>query len=194
MLDSPPRDIWLLEGGVNGRNPPLDCGLRDSFVIPRDSFAEFILEPRLLLLGGVNGRYPLLGCAVREAPLSDPAFEKLRLLLLLGGVNEREAPLFAVREFSRLPRFSFCVEPIAERLAMPPPSRPPKVPAFGFCMELLPAIPREAEFAFSKCPPAGTAPTWFCAIVCRRPAVCCWNEAGRAMLLCDPKKRCDPVL
>jgi hypothetical protein len=30
-------------------------------------------------------------------------------------------------------------------------------------------------------------------MVCRRLAVCCWNETGRATLLCTwPKKRSDP--
>ena len=34
---------------------------------------------------------------------------------------------------------------------------------------------------------------WFCCIVCRRLAVCCWNDTGRATLLCtDPKKRSEP--
>src|SRR5579864_4968245 len=53
--------------------------------------------------------------------------------------------------------------------------------------------PRPANAAFER-PPAGTAPTWLCCIVCRRLAVCCWNETGRAKLLCDPKKRCEPPL
>lgn len=44
-------------------------------------------------------------------------------------------------------------------------------------------------------PPAGTAPTRLCCIACRKLAVCCWNETGRATLLCvDPKNRCDPPL
>ena len=44
-------------------------------------------------------------------------------------------------------------------------------------------------------PPAGTAPTWLRCIACRRLAVCCWNDTGRATLLCAvPTKRCEPVL
>lgn len=43
-----------------------------------------------------------------------------------------------------------------------------------------------------KRPPAGTAPTWFCCIDCRRLDVCCWKDAGRMLLCVDPKKRCAP--
>src|SRR5579864_5442905 len=70
------------------------------------------------------------------------------------------------------------------------PRAPWNVPALGFCPPILP----RAVVSPAKRPPAGTAPTWLCCIVCRRLAVCCWNETGREMLLCDPKKRCAPPL
>lgn len=72
----------------------------------------------------------------------------------------------------------------------------PTVPALGFCIELEAFAPRKpAEPAALARPPAGIAPTWFCAIDCRRLAVCCWNDAGRDMLLrADPTKCCAPVL
>jgi len=73
-------------------------------------------------------------------------------------------------------------------------SLPPAVPALGFCIELEAIPPRKPAEALAR-PPAGTAPTWFCAIDCRRLAVCCWNDAGRAMLLwAEPTKCCEPVL
>jgi len=32
-------------------------------------------------------------------------------------------------------------------------------------------------------------------MLCRRPAVCCWKDSGRATLLCaDPKNLSEPVL
>jgi hypothetical protein len=65
------------------------------------------------------------------------------------------------------------------------------LPALGFCM-----VPRAlADGLKLERPPAGIAPTWLCAIDCRRLAVCCWNDAGRDMLLCAvPTKRCEAVL
>jgi hypothetical protein len=69
------------------------------------------------------------------------------------------------------------------------------VPALGRCMFVLATGPRNPEgwLVFTR-PPAGTAPTWLCCIVCRRLAVCCWNDTGRATLLWAPKKRCEPPL
>lgn len=63
------------------------------------------------------------------------------------------------------------------------------IPALGRAIEL---VLRAANWLWR--PPAGIAPTWFCCIVCLRLAVCWWNETGRAMLLCDPKKRCEAPL
>lgn len=73
-------------------------------------------------------------------------------------------------------------------------SRPPNVPALGFCIELVALAPRKpADPPALIRPPAGIAPTCLCAIDCRRLAVCCWNDAGRAILLCaEPTNRCDP--
>jgi hypothetical protein len=76
-------------------------------------------------------------------------------------------------------------------------SLPPwNVPALGFCIDPDPLAPRKpADWLALVRPPAGTAPTWLCCMVCRKLAVCCWNDTGRATLLCvEPKNRCDPVL
>jgi hypothetical protein len=56
-----------------------------------------------------------------------------------------------------------------------------EIPALGRCIE-----PPRAENPALERPPAGIAPTRFCCIDCRRLAVCCENDAGRVMLLCDP--------
>ena len=78
------------------------------------------------------------------------------------------------------------------RLPKPPLSRF-VMPALGRCIFPAGVETRPANAAFER-PPAGIPPTWPCCIDCRRLAVCCWNDAGRAKLLCDPKNRCDPVL
>jgi hypothetical protein len=74
-------------------------------------------------------------------------------------------------------------------------SLPPNVPALGFCTVPGVKVPRAVDTPPPNRPPAGIAPTWCCCIVCRRVAVCCWNEAGRTPLLgVLPKKRSDPPL
>jgi hypothetical protein len=42
-------------------------------------------------------------------------------------------------------------------------------------------------------PPAGTAPTWFCAILCLKLAVSCENDCREALLCAVPKKCSDPL-
>lgn len=84
----------------------------------------------------------------------------------------------------------------AEAVRLPIPLRLPKLFISRFAG--MPALGRPIEFVLRAAnwladrPPAGTAPTWCCCIVCLRLAVCCWNETGRAMLLWDPKKREPP--
>src|SRR6202011_3423377 len=100
---------------------------------------------------------------------------------LLGGVNERlPPPWFEKLGFKlRLAELFICL--------------PPTAPALGFCIELA-AVPRKPAEPPAR-PPAGIAPTWFCAIDWRRLAVCCWNDAGRAILLrAEPTKCCAPTL
>lgn len=68
------------------------------------------------------------------------------------------------------------------------------VPALGFSIEFAPFAPCDtADSPEPSRPPAGTAPTWLCCILCRRLAVCCWNDCGRETLLCDPKKCSEPL-
>jgi hypothetical protein len=164
------RDAWLLEGGVKGRNPP--------------PFADpVLLEPIF--------SEPM----VRDPTLEDPTLFR----------SEAE-PALVRSEFpypdERLLLFKVLFEvlfgALKERdpaLRLDSPSRPATVPALGFCIEPDAAAPRNpADVPALVRPPAVTAPTWFAAIDCRRLAVCCWNEAGRATLLCDPKKLCEPPL
>jgi hypothetical protein len=65
------------------------------------------------------------------------------------------------------------------------------MPALG--RSIVPDAPRAESAPFER-PPAGIPPTWLCAIDCRRLEVSCLNEAGREMLLCDPKKLDAPPL
>lgn len=140
--------------------------------------------------------------STRELPLNVPA----ERLLPLGGVNGRYPPRFSAGEFCMVPRCGSGREPALLPLNEPYP------PRFSFCVAELrfPKLPvcRFATPALGRCmvptapelrpnpplerPPAGIAPTRLCCIVCRKLAVCCWNDAGREMLLCDPKKRCEP--
>jgi hypothetical protein len=135
----------------------------------------------------VNDRNPpplLAEPALLEPVLKEPVFARSVFVrsefaalddrpLLLGGANER------------LPSLRF-----AELFSLSP-----AVPALGFCIELYAVAPRNpADVPALVRPPAEIAPTWFDAIDCRRLAVCCWNDAGRATLLCEPKKFCEPPL
>jgi hypothetical protein len=76
-------------------------------------------------------------------------------MLLLGAV--RMLLLGALKVLLLKPPF-----PAALRFAELFISRPPNVPALGFCIELLAAAPRNpAEPPALIRPPAGIAPTWF---------------------------------
>lgn len=114
-----------------------------------------------------------------ELPRSE--FDPKDRELLLGGVKLR---------------FPFCVlEPAAPRLPELLNS-PPRaaVPALGLLLE--PANPPRdaADPVLLAWLPAVNPFTWFCAIACCICDCSCWNEAGRAVLLCDPKKRSEPPL
>ena len=128
-------------------------------------------DGRLLPLGGVNGRNPPRSTGCDDVPRtgSDPR------LLFVGGLNELNPPRFAGTALltPRLPT------PFVSRAA---------IPALGLCM-----VPRANSPPFER-PPAGIPLTRFCCIDCRRFEVSCWNDTGRAMLLCDPKKRSEPPL
>jgi hypothetical protein len=112
-----------------------------------------------------------------------------RVLVLFGGVNGRNPP-----------RFPFCADetPLpAFRLTGLLVSRPPaNVPALGFCIVPAALVPRATPDSPPLMrPPAEIAETWFCCMLCRRLAVCCWKDSGRATLLwADPKNRSDPPL
>ena len=68
--------------------------------------------------------------------------------------------------------------------------RAENVPEFDRCI-----VPREATDPPIERPPAENPFTWLCCMVCCKCAVSCWNDAGRATLLCtDPKKRSEPPL
>jgi hypothetical protein len=58
------------------------------------------------------------------------------------------------------------------------------VPALGFCIVLEGVLRAAEDSAALLRPLAVTAFTWFCCIVCCRREVSCWNDAGRATLLC----------
>lgn len=190
---------------MNGRYPPrlsaaLDCGAREP--------AKPDCGARALLLGGVNGRNPPRfadcdgpACWVRE-PAKPDSGERV---FEFGGVNGRYPPCEPALEFGmaleRLAEFGlpndprFALEPAEARavvLRLPKlfVSRLAGMPALGRAIEFL---LRAANSVFER-PPAGIAPTWFRCIVCLRLAVCCWNETGRAMLLCVPKKCWEPPL
>lgn len=159
---------------MNGRNP---LRLAPGFTL-RPALGD--ANERELLLGGVNDLYPPL-FPFRAAP--NPPFEFRELLL--GGVK--------LRYPFRLP---FCaVDPAKPRV----PgfiSRPLRgvTPAVGLLLNPL-NPPREfANPVFVARPPAVNPRTWFCAIACCRCDCSCWNDAGRAMLLCVPKKRSEPPL
>jgi hypothetical protein len=102
---------------------------------------------------------------------------------LLGGVNGRKPP--------RFPPGIVEDEPFALRLPKLFDCRLESVPPLGRCM-----VPRVAtDPAVVRPPPAENPFTWLCCMVCCKCAVCCWNDAGRATLLCtDPKKRSEPPL
>jgi hypothetical protein len=105
-----------------------------------------------------------------------PASEE-RVFALVGGVNGLVSPpalLAGVLFISR-----------------PAESRPAELgPALD--LWVVPAPRSPTPDAFVPLPPC-TAATWFCCIDCRSCAVCCWNDAGRAVF-CVPKKRCAPAL
>jgi hypothetical protein len=86
--------------------------------------------------------------------------------VLLGGLNGRK--------LERLPV-------VAEEppLILAPGLPLPRViaPALGFSIEPVTDVPLAADSPAER-PPAGSAPTWLCCIVCRRLAVCAWNDCG----------------
>lgn len=104
---------------------------------------------------------------------------------LFGGVNGRYEL-----------RLSFCVAALPAFLLTELFASLPleAVPALGFCV--VPAVvPRATDSPPLMRPPAVIDETWLCCIVCRKLAVCCWNDSGCAALLCtDPKKRSEPPL
>jgi len=120
-------------------------------------------------------------------PCSELAEPAGRVLLLFGGVNGRYPP--------RLPPCVVEDELVAVRL----PGlfvcwfigcRFEGVPALGRCI-----APRDATDSLVVRAPAENPFTWLCCMVCCRCAVSCWNDAGRATLLCaDPKKCSEPPL
>src|SRR4029077_11043885 len=130
---------------------------------------------RLLAFGGVNGRKP--GCIAVPRAGSDPRFALFGALLfvalLLGELNGRTPP-----------RFWFCAAPGC--VMVPWFAKPFVAPFAGTPALGRPIAPLRAAKSPLGRPPAGTAPTWFCCIVCRRFAVCCVNDAGRTILLCVP--------
>src|SRR5580700_988109 len=67
---------------------------------------------------------------------------------------------------------------------------PADEPVFDRCAVLAAPVPRNADSPAPSRPPAGIAPTWFCAMLCRRLAVCCWNDCDGDALLCAPPKKC----
>ncbi len=145
-----PRDAWLPDGGVNGRNPPRFSAGEDW---PREGWLK------------------LRWLSVRIVPvLAGPELERAELP---GALNERSEPdcVPMPREAGAELRFP---KPLGSRF---------EIPALGRCIPLL--APRAVNSPLER-PPAGIAPTWFCAIDCRRFEVCCWNDAGRAVLLCEP--------
>ena len=104
--------------------------------------------------------------------------------LVVGGLNGRETPRFPFSPDDGLPRL------LVPALLL---SRFEKVPAPGFCIVPAVPVPRAIDSPPER-PPAGTAPTRLCCIVCRRLAVCCWNDCGRDAELCtEPKKWSDPL-
>lgn len=143
----------------------------------------------------MKGRNPLFGpeFALRSV-LEDPNEREL----LLGGVNDLSPPRFAfVVDLSAF-------DPAFDPAAVEPPNprlpelfnSPPRaaVPALGLPLDP-PNPPRDAaDPVFVARAPAVNPFTWFCAMVCCRCAVSCWNDAGRAVLLCVPKKLREPPL
>jgi len=107
---------------------------------------------------------------------------------LVGGLNGRNPPRFPFGMVEAgLPAFRVAVLFI---------SRPPcNAPALGFIVPAV-VVPRaKPDSPPLMRPLAEIAETWFCCMVCRRLAVCCWNDSGWATLLCtDPKKRSEPPL
>lgn len=165
-------------------------GFRDPiFSEPRLTGPTEFVEPagRVLLFGGVKGRNPprFTGSATRFVPEFAGPVGRVAVPLL-GELNGRD-PM----------RFPFCTDDDGLPTLLLPAvfvARFENDPALGFCMVPLDGVPRAVDSP-PKRPPAGTPPTWLRCIVCRRLACCCWNETGRAILLCaDPKKRSLPPL
>lgn len=143
--------------------------------------------------GGVNGRNPS-----RLAPEFSPRSG-------FDAPNERELLFGGANDLSPS-RFPFAIdlsvfEPLLDRGVEPPDPRPPKllnsppraaVPALGLALEPAkpPRDPANPEFVARL--PAVKPFTWFCAMVCCMRDCSRWNDAGRAILLCAPKKRCEP--
>jgi hypothetical protein len=140
-------------------------------------------------LGGVNGLSPprftgwvFVPC---DAPaFADPEFPDPGLivptectLVLVGGVNGRNPP-----------RFPACVGEdglfTLRLLALFVDCRFEGVPGLGRC--IVPCAATDPPFTR---PPAENPFTWPWCMACCKCAVSCWNDAGRATLLCaDPKK------
>ena len=154
---------------MNGRNPsrPVDGA---DWLVPR-------CGPRL--------ERSLLECPT--VPCCEFAEPDGRVLLLLGGVNGRNPPrlppcigeegLFALLVPGLFIDWFICC-------------RFENVPALGRCI-----VPCAATDPPVTRPPAENPFTWLCRMVCCKCAVSCWNDAGRATLLCtEPKKRSEPPL
>lgn len=139
---------------------------------------------------GADWPTPRCGAMLERCTFEGPMFPRSeltgpegRVLLLFGGVNGRNPP-----------RFPPCVVEDGLLVLL-------LTGVFVCCrLENVPGIARCIVLRVATAPPVMRAPaeipfTWFCCIVCCRRAVCCWNEAGRATLLCtDPKKRSEPPL
>jgi len=162
----------LFVGGVKVRNPPrFSTGA--AWLVPRGDSADGdnVLFPcsveRVLPEGGVKVRDPPRSTGCEVVPRGDVT-ERFAFVLPVGG--PKPPRVFVAGTGSRL------------EAVLPPKlltSRLAGIPALGRCIE----FPLCAANWLAFRPPAGIAPTWLCCIVCRKLAVCCWNETGRAMLL-----------
>lgn len=121
----------------------------------------------------MNGRKPPAPEFVLRAAPDDP--------------NERELLLGAVD----LSAFEPAKLRFPELLNSPPRAA---VPALDLPFEPENPPRDDANPVFEARAPAENPFTWFSAIVCCRCDCSCWNDAGRATLLFDPKKRSEPPL
>jgi hypothetical protein len=134
-------------------------------------------------------------------PLDAPASPR-EAALREGGVKGRNPSRFAALADCVAPRCASVLEPVLLRSALASDERlllpggvnerivPADEPVLERCAVVAAPAPRAADSPAPSRPPAGIAPTWFCAMLCRRLAVCCWNDCGREALLCTAPKKC----